>query len=276
MNITWKGSPNYDLNRRPIDRIVIHWFGAGTLESAHTTFQKDGGTSAHYGISDKTVWQWVKEEDVAYHAGNYEMNQRSIGIEHDANPQKQASEDTYKTSIELVTNLCKKYTIPADRVHIIRHGEIKATQCCGTIDVDRIVAEVKKNLETPVKPIEQVSTTVSDVLSALSSAYGFTETKRLDELVGHIQDRKNHIIALEAQIQEKPKEIIREIIKEVPVEKIVEVPVEKIVTIDHIHEPFFTIGISKFLYGLAKAIEPEAITQERGPKEPENTGKDNG
>jgi N-acetyl-anhydromuramyl-L-alanine amidase AmpD len=111
MNVTWKGSPNFDKNRTPIDRVVLHWFGAGTLESANTTFQKTGGTSAHYGISDDRIWQWVKEEDVAYHAGNYIMNQRSIGIEHDANPDKPASELTYKYSSQLLAEICKKYSI---------------------------------------------------------------------------------------------------------------------------------------------------------------------
>ena len=108
LTITWKGSPNRDTNRTTIDRIVIHWFGVGTLESANGRFQQASQqASAHYGISGKTVWQWVKENEVAYHAGNYAMNQRSIGIEHDATTSPDANphdltEDSYKTSAELV------------------------------------------------------------------------------------------------------------------------------------------------------------------------------
>ena len=34
MDITFKGSPNYDSNRKKIDRIVVHWFGVCTLESS--------------------------------------------------------------------------------------------------------------------------------------------------------------------------------------------------------------------------------------------------
>lgn len=144
MNIVWKGSPNYDTNRKPIDRIVIHWFGAGTLESAHQTFQKIGGTSAHYGVSDTNIWQWVKETNVAYHAGNYAMNQRSIGIEHDANPNKSLSEQSYLTSAKLLADICKRYAIPLDRTHIIKHSEVKATQCPGTIDLDKLINLAKK------------------------------------------------------------------------------------------------------------------------------------
>jgi len=140
MNITFKGSPNKDSNRKTTDRVVIHWFGSGTLESADARFQNPASqVSAHYGISNYKVWQWVKENDVAYHAGNYPMNQRSIGIEHDATTTKNATETTYKTSGRLVADICKRYGIPIDREHIIKHSEVVPTQCCGTLDIDKII-----------------------------------------------------------------------------------------------------------------------------------------
>ena len=149
MNIIWKGSPNSDSNRKSIDRIVSHWFGIGTLTSANNGFQTANNSSAHYGISGNKVWQWVKEEHVAYHAGNYKMNQRSIGIEHDATAQKDrnphgASDDTYKTSAALIAQICEKYDIPLDRTHIIGHKEVpRATQCPGTIDINRLIDMAK-------------------------------------------------------------------------------------------------------------------------------------
>lgn len=147
--IIWKGSPNKDGNRLVIDRIVMHWFGVGTLDAANTRFQNVANqVSAHYGISNNTVYQWVKEEDVAYHAGNYAMNQRSIGIEHDATTTQPASDETYATSIQLVADICKRHSIPCDRTHIIKHNQVIATQCCGTLDVDRIVSEAKIILDT--------------------------------------------------------------------------------------------------------------------------------
>jgi len=116
----------------------------GTLEGANATFQKPSGTSAHYGISDTRVWQWVKEEHVAYHAGNYVVNQKSIGIEHDANPDKLLSEASYQTSGRLVAEICKRYNIPLDRTHIIKHSEVpRNTQCSGSIDIDKIIRIAK-------------------------------------------------------------------------------------------------------------------------------------
>lgn len=152
MKIDWIGSPNYDSNRKPITTIVIHWFGIGKLKGADATFQKAGGTSAHYAIEDITVHQYVKESDVAYHAGNYAMNQKSIGIEHSAEPNRPASDATYNSSAELVATICKKYNIPLDRTHIIKHSEVKATQCPGTMDLDRIISLAKAFNGSPTPP----------------------------------------------------------------------------------------------------------------------------
>lgn len=152
MNIKWIGSPNYDdaSYRKPIDRVVIHWFGVGKQAGADATFQKPGGTSAHYSIEDDSIHQYVAEENVAYHAGVYAMNQRSIGIEHSAEPGRDATEATYRNSGALVAQICKKYNIPLDRTHIIKHSEVKATQCPGTMDLDKIINLAKGNMANTI------------------------------------------------------------------------------------------------------------------------------
>lgn len=143
MTIVWKGSPNFIKGRQgvKIDRIIIHWFGVGTLESANTRFQKAyNKVSAHYGISKGRVWQWVKETDVAFQAGNLSMNKRGIGIEHDATLNgHNLSEQDYQLSGQLVKEIAERYNIPLDRQHIIGHREIKATTCPGTINIDKII-----------------------------------------------------------------------------------------------------------------------------------------
>ena len=160
MNIVWKGSPNYNDSsyRKPITKVVLHWFGIGTLDSANTRFQNDASdVSAHYGISDGLIFQWVKEENVAWHCGNWEVNQCSIGIECDATTTKNASEETYQTAGQLLREICDKYNIPLDREHILKHSEVKATQCPGTLDVDKIIAIARgesmldKDIETAVE-----------------------------------------------------------------------------------------------------------------------------
>jgi len=143
MNIVQKPSPNQDGNRVKIDRIVIHWI-VGNLAAADAVFSKPGNASAHYGIENSTIHQYVPENRVAYHAGNYAMNQRSVGIEHSAAPDRPASEQTYKTSAALVRAICQRHNIPIDRAHIIKHSEVVATQCCGTIDIEKIINYAKQ------------------------------------------------------------------------------------------------------------------------------------
>ena len=145
MEIKWIGSPNFDKNRVKIDRVVIHWFGAGNQAGADAQFQKaTPGTSAHYSVENDSVHQYVKEENVAYHAGNYAMNQRSIGIEHSAEPNRPASDKTYEIAGRLLGEICKRHDIPLDRTHIIKHAEVKATQCPGTMDLERLISIAKQ------------------------------------------------------------------------------------------------------------------------------------
>lgn len=138
MTVKWIGSPNFDTNRKPITKIVIHWI-VGNLAAADATFLKPNGVSAHYGVEDDNVHQYVKEENVAYHAGVYSVNQESIGIEHSADPNRPASEATYQTSGKLIAEIAKRHSIPLDRQHILKHSEIKATQCPGTMDLDKLI-----------------------------------------------------------------------------------------------------------------------------------------
>lgn len=127
--------------------VVMHWFGIGTLSGADSRFKNSSSyVSAHYGVSDSTVYQWVKEEHVAWHAGNYPINQRSIGIEHDATTEHPASEQTYKTSAKLLKQICTRYNIPLDREHITGHNKHSATACPGTLDIDKIIKLAKEDI----------------------------------------------------------------------------------------------------------------------------------
>lgn len=173
--ITKRNSPNKDgaTFAKKKDRIIIHWFGSGTLKSADARFMNPASdVSANYGISEDVVYEWVAPNEVAWHSGNYPMNQRSIGIEHDATTDKPASEKTYQTSAELIAKLCKDFDIPCDRTHIIGHKEVpKATQCPGTLDINRIISMAKAiidgeiNLFNPTKrfPIAFVKKLRKDV-----------------------------------------------------------------------------------------------------------------
>jgi 20S proteasome alpha/beta subunit len=111
-----------------IDRIIIH-VTEGPWSSAINWFKDPrAGASAHYVVrsSDGFIGQSVREEDIAYHAGNWPYNTSSIGIEHEGfvNDPSWFTEAMYRSSARLTAYLCQKYSIPIDRDHIIGHGEV--------------------------------------------------------------------------------------------------------------------------------------------------------
>lgn len=116
---------------RAIDRIVVHF--TATLASARnnaTYFARNEGqgASAHYFVDDITpeIYQSVAEGDTAWHAGDWQMNCRAIGIE-----VVSAGEDFSATEIEklgwLVKRLMAKYGIGASGV--IRHYDVTGKLC---------------------------------------------------------------------------------------------------------------------------------------------------
>ena len=134
---------NFDTNRNPIDMIVLHT-EVGFKTGTEATFDNlQSHISAHYGVNqDGTIDHFLEEYNTAYHAGDYSVNLRSIGIEHeDLNkPNDPRPDALYETSSKLVADICKFYNISCDRDHIKKHNEVlSSTQCPDSLDVDRIV-----------------------------------------------------------------------------------------------------------------------------------------
>lgn len=144
-NLTWYGSPNFTPGRTDIEFVVIHWMD-GYLAGADATFQNTvRQTSAHYGVEDDTIHQYVDEANTAWHAGNFDANSRSIGIEHSAMPGRPASDATYASTIWLITGICQRHGLdPA--VAILPHQHFTSTDCPGTMDLPRIIAGVQAAL----------------------------------------------------------------------------------------------------------------------------------
>ncbi|SEE93507.1 N-acetylmuramoyl-L-alanine amidase [Streptomyces sp. 3213] len=123
---------NHDLGDRPasqsIKYIVIH-DTEGQWEGVLNLVQDPTYVSWNYTIrsSDGLIAQHVKAKDVAWHAGNWYINAKSIGIEHEgflAAPDAWYTEAMYRSSARLVKYLTKKYGIPLDRQHILGHDNV--------------------------------------------------------------------------------------------------------------------------------------------------------
>lgn len=127
-------SANYRRADRPddyrVDRVVIH-VTQGGYASAVKVFQDPAhGAAAHYIVrKDGRIAQLVRELDVAFHAGNREYNERSVGIEHEGFVADVSSftDAMYAASARLTAAICGRYGIPVDREHIIGHVEVPGT-----------------------------------------------------------------------------------------------------------------------------------------------------
>ncbi|MFI8894589.1 N-acetylmuramoyl-L-alanine amidase [Streptomyces paradoxus] len=110
-----------------IDMVIVH-VTQGSFDSAVKAFRDPGHKAAtHYIVrQDGHVTQMIRELDVAYHAGNRDYNERSVGIEHEGfvdRPQD-FTDEMYEASARLTARICARYDIPVDREHIIGHVEV--------------------------------------------------------------------------------------------------------------------------------------------------------
>lgn len=142
MNIQFIGSPNYSKGRggKPISLIVVHHM-AGTLSGTDGVFQNTQiNTSATYGVGRKgEVHQYVHEEDTSYNAGNFDINQRSISIEHEDLGSDNYTDIEYETSAELIRDICARYNLPIDTNTVRPHNQFSSTSCPGTLDINRLI-----------------------------------------------------------------------------------------------------------------------------------------
>lgn len=123
---------NHDLADRPkdssVDYIVIH-DTEETWDNTLKLVQDPTYLGWHYTIrsSDGLIAQHMDTKDVGWHAGNWYINAKSIGVEHEgflADPDAWFTEEMYRSSARLVRYLADEYHIPLDRQHILGHDNV--------------------------------------------------------------------------------------------------------------------------------------------------------
>lgn len=144
----WCNKGNFtESNRKSseIDTLVIHYTGnnGDTAENNGNYFKNNVvETSAHYFVDDTTVVRSVADKNIAWHAGDWDINCRSIGIEI-AGSTTECTGKTLENVILLAQRLMEKYNIPKERV--IRHYDANGKLCpafwCGSQQKDRLFRE---------------------------------------------------------------------------------------------------------------------------------------
>lgn len=147
---------NYNDNKPAPIGVMMHWI-VGTAESAVKHFQNPRSrVSAHYVIGDEDIIETVPTDKIAYHAGSWENNLTLIGIEHEGGWQladgnrQHPSKSTHDTSAWLMAQLSKQFDwgeLKLDK-NVFRHNRHRKTECPGTLDVEYIIQEANKILQS--------------------------------------------------------------------------------------------------------------------------------
>jgi hypothetical protein len=141
---------NRSRGAKQIDVIVAH-VAEGSFAGTINWFQTprpQSPSSAHYVVArNGRIAQCVRDEDIAWHAGHWGYNRRSIGIEHEgygSQPGKWFTPQMYRASAKLAAWLSRRYGIPVNKRHVIPHRKASATACPGKFDLDKYRRTIRK------------------------------------------------------------------------------------------------------------------------------------
>lgn len=143
-----------------IDTIVIHHWGDDNqrFEKVCEFFASGPGTSAHFVVEAGRCAQLVEIKDIAWHAGNWAANQRSIGIE----CRPEMSPEDFETVAQVIADL---ETFYSRSFYVHGHKDFFATACPGRwydqLDrlIDRVNAikegKIENGIEDVPAPLEK-------------------------------------------------------------------------------------------------------------------------
>nr|DAV90539.1 MAG TPA: N-acetylmuramoyl-L-alanine amidase [Caudoviricetes sp.] len=126
-----------------VDTIMIHHWGVDgqRFENVCNFLQKSPNSSAHFVVESGRCAQLVEIKDIAWHAGNWAANQRSIGIE----CRPEMSPEDFETVAQVIADLEVYYN---RSFYINGHLDYYSTECPGRWysrleDLIRRVNEIK-------------------------------------------------------------------------------------------------------------------------------------
>lgn len=191
----WLANPsNYTAGRSDtIHGIVIHHGATTNFDSIGQSFSQYGRQgSAHYGICEGNVDQYVQEEYTAWHCGDWLGNSCTIGIECTNNvgaPYWTISEGTFNTLVKLCADIAKrnglgKLKFEPDGVYptLSAHRDWSATYCCGDYLYSRMneLAEKANKINYPDQKAElkwsKIDKTTTYVTIRDTHLYDFNKT----------------------------------------------------------------------------------------------------
>lgn len=154
-NATHENTPNsnpgspYKRNwPETVDTIVMHHTD-GTASATIGWFANvESQVSAHFLVArDGSVHQFVSLGDIAWQAGNWDMNVRSVGVEHEQYQTDGQWTDwpavQLNASVALISWLLA--AMPS-KAQIIPHHAVVSTECPGNLPIDDIAEQARSQL----------------------------------------------------------------------------------------------------------------------------------
>ena len=166
MTITEKpvAPANYKNGRagEQVDLIVIHVTQGSKIATARWFASPKAGVSAHYLVTQEgEVWRFVKEADTAFHAGVYEVNLRSIGIEHEGvGVNYEPNEAQLAASVRLARAICERWGLEPNDATIQPHRAFRATICPADFPMEAYISMVQETAQQPTPSPEPANTPV--------------------------------------------------------------------------------------------------------------------
>lgn len=174
---------NYTVGRQgaKVNKIVIHHAATTDFDGIGRTFQAIGrNASAHYGVGrSDNVDQYVSEANTAWHAGNWNANISSVGIENvnsSGAPDWSIDEKTFDTLVELVRDIAKRHGLLPLKVgvNLFGHKDFSATACPGVLyaRLGELAKEVNSGTSSgggstnPSKPSKKTNDQIADEVIA--------------------------------------------------------------------------------------------------------------
>ncbi|HWT40487.1 MAG TPA: N-acetylmuramoyl-L-alanine amidase [Dongiaceae bacterium] len=188
---------NYTPNRKEwggsISEIVIHHAATTDFDGIGATFKNQTrGASAHYGVgTNSNVDQYVDENDIAWHAGNWGHNTRSIGIENvniSGAPDWNIAGQTFATLVELVHDIAQRNGLLPLVVgkNLFGHNDVsdKRTECPGQLEgmLQQLADKVNAGEAGGTVPNPQPVENAPDQVLHIGEKFVFPKPYRVDGL----------------------------------------------------------------------------------------------
>ena len=184
--ITRYTSPNFSTVRnRKIDLIVIHhWgiLGQRFLTPVNWLCRPNGSSSAHYVVESGRVACLVAPKHVAWHAGNWPANVRSIGIE----CRPEATPGDFETVAQLIAELRNTYGY----LPLAPHKQFQSTACPGKWEAMLSALDARAEQlrgKASKAPAKNVGTSVKDKVTSTKAQ---PSLKSLDAVAQEVIDGK--------------------------------------------------------------------------------------